>query len=501
MACCGQNKLWDVKNQCSIDINEKIEGTDRNFCSLDTGLDKSDLYRYQFCSSIGTGNKDSKDGEWETSSSMKSCTYNDLTDNTIFKCNSGTCCTNGGGTYCGITGQSITCKRKSFKANPLNCCLQDYSGCNKNNINACFEDSSQRYTCDPAYRNQSSPGCQDKLTQYCLGLGEYKINNSQEFINRWNGIVTYDGKQYTNLCYNSIYRNLFTPESTGCLNPPSNVGVVNSEGFKYSRDLVNLMIQKYIDDYNGNFLYGTESSEYNTQLNTMIWNICYNNPGLCQSSMFKYCSQVNTDLLQKNPNLSLWCGCYMSNEQYSKYTDLYGISRECTPTCNMSGVISISSTDGISKKTCKQSTCVIDDVSINIANSLVGINGGGVNFSQICNSCSVEGSNGTCNCTISNINITIIDSEIPNLNIKQQCSSSSICYSDENGYPIQVPCTEGDDIYNPYAEIDKQSEENKQNAIRLRNIKIIFLFFIIIILIIIIWYIFSPKIINNNTLN
>ena len=494
MSCCGQNYDWYVANECNDKVTDEINGANskRNFCTYSVNessqiQDKANIFRTQFCNSIGTGNVDDTSGEWIVSSKKDSCKANNAEYRTIWDpsgCSAGECC----GTItadCPYAGNSGGCKRKGFLADPLTCCFRDYVGCNHIDINYCFENSTQKYTCDPNYRNQSGPGCQDRLTQYCLGVGDYPAS-TQEFINRWlSSTVNYDGVVYDKPCYYAVYRNMFTPDSTGCVKPAVYTGVVDNYGFIYAQNLVNAMIQKYLD--NGGNLAATESSEYNTQLNSMIWDICSNNPGLCQNSLFKYCATVNTTIIQQNPQLESWCGCYMPAEQYSKYTELYGIQRQCTPTCNMSGTIALQSNDGVSKKTCSQSTCVIDDVSINIANSMVGYNEG-INFTQLCNSCSAGGA--TCNCIITDTNITIINSTIGNLSVEQQCSLDSICYDDSSGVPIQVPCDGSQ--YNPYADIEAESEQNKQTAIRNRNLKILFLFIIVIALIIIFWYIYYP---------
>jgi hypothetical protein len=490
MSCCGQDKDLHYDNECSNNMDDKLNGIDRNFCSL---IGSYDNIRSEFCKSVGFGYDAGDLGEWQLSSERPGCNYYDYTGKygspprtKWHGCSNGAQCCNG---ECNYIGESLNCKRKAFKADHLTCCLRDYSGCNKDDVNYCFETSEKKYTCAPEYRDQSGSSCQVELFDYCTGVGNYEVSvsNNQEFINRWISNVEYQGVTYFRPCYYSVYRNMFTVDSTGCVDPelnPTKIGTINNTGFTYSQNVVNGMIQRYLNT--GGNLASTESSQNNTQLNSMIYEICSTNPGLCQESLFSYCGTVNTDLLQKTPQLSTWCGCYMPSEQYSNYTETYGIQRQCTPTCNMSGVIQLSSNNGVGVKKCDQSTCVIDDISINIANSLVGVEGE-VNFTQLCNSCSTGGS--TCNCTIANTNITIINSTIGNFSVEQQCSSS-VCYSTgDNDTTIQVPCDGSP--YNPYAEIDEQSKINQENAIKSRNIKILILFIILIITIIVIWYFFS----------
>ena len=296
-------------------------------------------------------------------------------------------------------------------------------------------------------------------------------------------------------CYNSIYRNLYEGQSMACNNPPvPGSGTPSTNGFIYGQNLITKVIERYILE--GGDLASTESTETNGQLSNIISNICQTTPGLCTVALNTYCVNVNNETLIRNPNLLKWCGCYMSQENYAKYTNLYGITRECTPTYNMQGVIPIATNDGNSYKICTQNQCIIDDVSINIAKSIVGNSGQGISFSQICNSCTIGGNSGTCNCSLTNANFNIINSQTGNLNISQQCSAQSICYSestDINGNKISnpIPCTGSNGGVDQYTKLKEETKANYDHAIFIQNIIILCVFIAFIILIVIIWWISS----------
>lgn len=465
---CNKDKV-DYSNIC----NEKIgqEHNSSGFCTISGS--EGTKYRREYCAGLS-------DGEWDYSGQGGNCNYNscNIRQKMDFCCDTSGCC--------GIVGNSTKCRRKAFKANELLCCLRDKE-CNREN-KFCFENETEKRTCAPEYRNQASIECKNKMLEYCTGQ-DVEQGNSSEWINRWTGTVEikdYNGytQAFYQPCYKNLYRNLYAGQPSACLGLPD-VGINDTAGYNYDQNLMNQMISRYLQD--GGNLAANESSESNIKLNNMIYNICSKTPGLCQKSLFNYCANVTPSNLERNPDLLKWCGCYMAPDQYSKYTNLYQISRECTPTCNIKGVIPLVTPDGNSIKECKQSTCIIDDTSINLVNSTVGE----ISINQLCNSCSQDQTQ-ICNCTITGTNFTAINSKIEGgINISQNCTGKNSCYKEETDpfgkiINVQIPCVGESDI-SEFEEIQKQNELNKEKAIKKRNITILIIFIVLLLLIAIIW--------------
>jgi hypothetical protein len=138
------------------------------------------------------------------------------------------------------------------------------------------------------------------------------------------------------------------------------------------------------------------------------------------------CSGVSRDQIASDStgNLAKLCSCYLQPNEYY----LPGIiPPECDSLCSVA-----SSTGGIPiyewalqgptsvplPKICEQTTCVIDQVTLDYINS----NAGNIDFSQICGSC---GTTGGCTCIINGVSITSINSSIPGVNFNQECGSFS----------------------------------------------------------------------------
>ena len=350
------------------------------------------------------------------------------------------------------------------------------------------------------------------MKDWCVGkLSDGTQEPLSTWVQKWIGQYTTvnedgtPGETFDRPCYRAIYRNLYDDptksSNPGCLATPG-VGATTSVGFQYAQDLILAMITQY--DNQGGRLQASESEESNTQLNPMIWDICSKTPGLCQEALYKYCATTTVNNLTQNVSALPWCGCYMPPEQYAKYTDVYEINRECTPTCNRKGVIQLPSDSGISTKICNQSTCVIDNVSIQLAQSTVGSSGQGIDFSQICSSCAGTGSSnqigGACSCTIAGTTITAINSTIGNLSISQQCGSSAACYAETKNpdgtvTSNQIPCTgpPGGGGPNPYDDIAKQEEANRKSARASQTFRIFAIIAVAIIIVIIYWYYINPS--------
>lgn len=155
--------------------------------------------------------------------------------------------------------------------------------------------------------------------------------------------------------------------------------------------------------------------------------------GVCRKAAIKMCQQcTRTDIINSSSVLRV-CGCEPPALDPIVYPD---VKRECDPLCAQSLVSKWRDEKTGDVKTCNDTVCVIDEVSIKASQSTIG----GIEFSQVCPQCSKTQQ---CKC--------IIDSNLANLSgtgiidsvtLRQYCGANSICLSiDKVSQRVDVvPC-------------------------------------------------------------
>jgi hypothetical protein len=462
---CSSHPGPQAQNACSQSLGVEFEV--ENFCSpfMEGKRD--------FCDSISSA------GEWEYGHSGGYCYFHDIT-------NYGEGCCHG---TCGTPfGSKLYCRRVKFAGDDLTCCFKDFS-CS----GSCFTDPGQNNTCSPDSRDITQKSCKDKVFDYCTASGVYATDSADEFFNRWLGTEPI-GPYGETPCYKALFKNLYAGHSYRCQGVPLGPAAISSEGYKWSQQLFSAMMTKYKQF--GGTLFPTPNEGTQIVLNPMIENICSEFPGICELALQDICSGQTINTLIDNIGAQKWCGCYMPDAQYSEYTNVYRIGRQCTPSCNMSGAIPLSNPSGIGSLKCTSNICVIDNISIELYASAIegGVNG--LNFTQLCQSCTTS-SAGSCQCTLTGITMEIIDSQIPNLSLNQNCGSGSYCYNsikDPSGkmISIRVPCSSTSN-YNPFQSIEEENIRLYKSAINMRFIKSCLIIVIAVFIIIILWVIIGPS--------
>ena len=410
-------------------------------------------------------------GEWQLNGNGVGdlCKYNDLHPSDEF--DSDLCC----GLECPIIGQGVSCQRKAgysgyTAANTdqgkVQCCFQNYQFYANQGItetNLCLIGSA---TCPDGangtenFQLMTGSSCQNITTEYCTGTLPSDDPTSTAWLARWDPATP-------NNCFTVLNQNLFNDPNSVLLQQGITVPeqlVQSRGGFNYSQTLISQVLAKYNQQgFSLGALPGYPG--YNGFQDTVLQPICRAIPGLCASGLQLSCNDETTTSLIRNPNRVPWCGCYLSDDQYDKYVNEYQITKQCTPICGRQGNIPLAGPSGLGSLGCNQSVCIIDDTTINLAQTNVG---GGVNFSQFCSGCSgntqtgntpsvgPDSSTSSCRCIIDNNSITAANSQIGGgINLTEVCGSTT-CFRnnpDPQKYPgppvLPVDCTLPTS-YNPF---------------------------------------------------
>jgi len=368
---------------------------------------------------------------------------------------------------------------------------------------------------DPYQFGGSLPPCQQIFWRTLFGNQPqfknnfYKIDGSQS--------ICPDGSQF---CDNTS----IPPQAAACGAVPFG-GIPTPTGLENARFLLESALEKY-KNVGGNLIDGT--NELNPAFRNWVYSVCQAYPNLCGNFLRNdICNNVTLEQAKIDRNVLEWCGCYLDKvSAYDKYVNSLGVSKECSPFCNIPNVIPSYDTNTGEVKYCTQSVCIIDDVTMTLAKTRfegTGQAGGNINFNQICNSCSATGNNGTnvntqtsansvnasstaegvitgnvstsCQCILDGFTLTSVGATIEGgINISQACNGNAQCYSNGStttGESYEVDC-HGDSI--SQNNVIKQAEaELIKKANNTTSYWIILGFIILIIGIFIAWLLIAPR--------
>ena len=197
----------------------------------------------------------------------------------------------------------------------------------------------------------------------------------------------YPGRQ-KQPCLRAIARAV-TPNSSVCSwEDLQGIGVIqgniNSEGFLWSKEVVDAVYNRFVRENGGVFIGGLNTDGYNRNSGfyNVLWDICNKIPGLCVDILPKICQDYTPETLVNTPGALPWCSCWMPDSSYEKY-EKFGIQRECSPLCNRPGVLPYLDNNFMTK-VCVQSVCMMDDITVSLVNTTLKE---GATFNQICGSC------------------------------------------------------------------------------------------------------------------
>jgi hypothetical protein len=260
---------------------------------------------------------------------------------------------------------------------------------------------------------------------------------------------------------------------------------VQTDSFNAVKSLVNAMITNY--QAVGHTFPAEATDGSFSDIQNQIFYLCNALPGVCDTALTSKCAGVTRVGLSNHPQTAAFCGCHMPAAQYNIYNQYIPSDAKCDPLCARQGVIplgkSLASGQLGQADTCNSNICIIDNLSIQLAQSSVG--GKGITINQMCSGCSSGGSstssnsNGTssttsnssssCQCYFENVNITTVSSSIGGgVAVNQLCGNTPQCASsnpnDPNGKSVPVNCA-AVGIIDPFA----QQKIAQENAISVAN--------------------------------
>lgn len=549
-----RNVCSDSINQTASSSNVGISLSDTTtpiggFCTYSGSSGNS--YRQDWCSRIGHGNN-----EWKAVGTGGNCGYNNCApyqSETKGGCCHGCCQSDGKGVVCqriAFKGDEAQCCLNDYKGCGLNagtfspgkdnsakfvdlCFSNSQIGQESNYSNCIYASQSTTgdcsRTCNPCQRditadsNIVSPSkcdasgkfdsyCPVVLTAYCSGQ-DLPVGDSS-WINRW---VNEDGSPLRYGCLNALARNIYAPptdSSTSYTNAlPNQCALVNNyfnviststsctpmsmegtspQGLLVASTMLAAVSARYAQD---GFVLGSLPGMpgYNPFQDFLYADVACPFPLLMKSLLTNTCGQYSSQQMTDNPSIANWCGCYLPDGEYETYLKTYQVSKQCTPLCNRQSAVPLVDLNNQALR-CNQDTCIIDDVAIQLANTTVN---GSINVTQMCGNCHsgiTQSAPASCQCLIDSTSTIISGGQVNNVNVKEQCTTSSCTAVDPNtGQTITLPC---DQIGNEQEYIQQQQAAilaAKRAAQRQRNVNILILISVAILVVIIAGFIIRPN--------
>lgn len=274
----------------------------------------------------------------------------------------------------------------------LTCCFQDLDHLPIDSARTflpclLYDNTTPSNMCQPEFRSitdRTPPGssvtggCRNLVKEYCS-----VADNADELLSRWNvSGSTYPAKNdaINRGCMYALRTNLYegfpipsNPDTCFNLNRD-----YSAQGLQWSKDTIQSLIQTY---KKLGYTLGSRPSDptFHPLQNFILNEICSVYPAVCENLLLNECANKTVKQLAVNVDLMRFCGCFLSEAEIQHYTNIQ-VRNECIPTCNRPDTIKRTDQYG-NCITCRQSLCLIDDVTISLINSSLG---GSINISNFC---------------------------------------------------------------------------------------------------------------------
>lgn len=315
-------------------------------------------------------------------------------------------------------GRAASCSRVAYTGDPVQCCLNNYS--NSAAPSACYSDAAAQNTCDPQYTNINGSACESTLFDLCTGAG--LAPNDDSWLVNWSGNF---------ICPSAINLAVFGQNSIP--STPAETTPLNSAGYFWARSVFTAAAQRYWQ--NGFSLIALPGEPGYNDFSQVIYPYFQYSPGLGQDVLSIQCSSVTLSQLTTSVGYAPWCGCYMAPGQYSQWVDQFRVPLECSPPCNNQTSIQLASFNSAGSQPCTASACILDNVTLSLSSTNVN---GDVTFSQVCGSCG--GGNTQCVCSISDVNLATMNSDLGDINLTQNCGQTNCFRRNASNQLVSVSC-------------------------------------------------------------
>jgi hypothetical protein len=224
------------------------------------------------------------------------------------------------------------------------------------------------------------------------------------------------------------------------------------------------MLQKVVSSFFQRYPPGTDYSEDPTlaeqyqKIKRLLFSEEFK--GYFDDTLYRACSTFTEEDMAEGGELSILCGCHLPS-----YTFFPGVVNvECQPVCRIEGVVGIGNGAG-GWKTCNQSNCVIDNISIQAKdNSSIGP----ITFNQLCGG--PEGS-GSATCTFSNIDIQVDQGTLDHLDFTQDCGKCQ-AYDPKTKKVTPIPGCKVTDYYKGQIDLENNTNAGGENVIQQEEEKV-----------------------------
>ncbi|MCH9622032.1 MAG: hypothetical protein S4CHLAM20_14660 [Chlamydiia bacterium] len=392
-------------NKCSDALGDIITAETTRICytPATTGQEgggPGDEYLISnYCKSIGSGDE----WIWQDDGNDEFCCKWDGKILTTDKAECNGCCDGDCVSWLSNAGSGGRCKRIAFTADPVVCCFLD-DDCvfqDPSIQDRCWQTDLKDRTCDPEYRDLSGDSCLSLVEPYCTGeklfLGQENwwdlwVEETKIDINSDNsGLDVQKERKMAQPCLRALARAISKDQQFCTWGKLKNIefrrGNFDPAGLDWAQNVVDKIFDRYTQEF-GSFVGGINRD--GKQIDNMLdvfQEICTSFPILCQKPLKDACQNITVDDIVGGtvPRADLWCGCYMPDNQYEKYTNLFQVNRECTPFCNTDLAIPLVDADGY-QLYCLTNVCIIDDLKLDFVRDRIR-GGSDEKFSLLCGGC------------------------------------------------------------------------------------------------------------------
>lgn len=201
-----------------------------------------------------------------------------------------------------------------------------------------------------------------------------------------------------------------------------------------------MMVRNVVNSY---YRYSTKSPETGGKFVEKTVELCSARPGVCDEALDLACKGISGKYLDEAASSTVkdLCGCFLRDtSEYSEYDKYRGqVPKECDPYCKTAKVqrgFKNRVTDTNEKLLCKQSNCIMNDLSISHIKSQAG----DLTLKQYC-----SGSAQTpLTCLIDGMDIKTIEAQLGGITLSQECKGGCLKkISEEEDQWVEVDCETG----------------------------------------------------------